>query len=631
MAILRPWIPTILLYTTLVAGEYTHDPYVQYRPPFACSLPVQILLTGIVLTLVAVLFMHLMFTAQYHWPLAPVNYVLQLSGVTTLLISLIATIHVVLSSTLEESENWPYMLNYIAVNVPPPLDNEDDSNEWSMAERATWLVMNASTSGLIQITHIQFLTLLYPSRLEGRLIFALLGPLAVVAAVMQLVPISTDTNINNIASAVRNVCNATLSLLFTVALFIWGLLVNRKQAWRTDGGTVAFGAGALSLAVVSTALNFLFVNKEDEFVWLPGLMWAVVLWQSFLGWWWWVGAGSGSGLSSEEDLEDKLRREEKRESRRREARERRKETKSKARRAWRGVSGVFGHSSATHDPEETNLVKGRHRRATRRRSKSPERDDQLPSPTGSVDSTASVTSAISFTTLPRALPRFVHEWYGFIRREHVAAARKQAEERVQRIRELERNGQRRAPPAGSGWGLGSFGWRLPTHGTSGCGDDGATRTRSLSIPRLGRKRNTGPHEDEIELQDRPEESSSKERQESLQNDLCLSSISSSEDGDLDRRPSQREPPHASTSTLPRLEDIPSEQGSGDRERRRGALRINIPVSPPRIRRVSATASPPPRGPRTRQSTPERPTNSIWWWGPLARWRLQDSTTYHTSR
>lgn len=126
------------------------DPYVQYRPAFAQSLPVQILLTGVVLTLVAVLFIHLIFTAQYHWPLAPVNYVLQLSGVTTLLISLIATLHVVLSATLTESEKWPYMLSWIAVNVPP-LDSDLDTDEWNVAERATWLVMNASTSGLIQV------------------------------------------------------------------------------------------------------------------------------------------------------------------------------------------------------------------------------------------------------------------------------------------------------------------------------------------------------------------------------------------------------------------------------------------------------------------------------------------------
>jgi len=155
------------------------------------------MLTGVVLTLVAVLFIHLMFTAQYHWPLAPVNYVLQLSGVTTLLISLIATIHVVLSAASAESEKWPYMLNYIAVNIPP-LEFEQDSPQWTIAEKATWLVMNASTSGLIQvrgtastvvlwinsaqITHIQFLTLLYPSRLEARLIFFLLGKFCVFRA-----------------------------------------------------------------------------------------------------------------------------------------------------------------------------------------------------------------------------------------------------------------------------------------------------------------------------------------------------------------------------------------------------------------------------------------------------------------
>ena len=113
------------------------------------------MLTGVVLTLVAVLFIHLLFTVKYHWSLAPVNYVLQLSGVTTLLISLIATIHVVLSSSFAESEKWPYMLSYIAVNVPPAyLDASTEG--WTDVERATWLVMTASTSVLIQV-------IIYPS------------------------------------------------------------------------------------------------------------------------------------------------------------------------------------------------------------------------------------------------------------------------------------------------------------------------------------------------------------------------------------------------------------------------------------------------------------------------------------
>jgi len=136
-------------------SRYDSHPIAQYRPAFARSLPVQILLTGIILTLVAVLFIHLMFTAQYHWPLAPVNYVLQLSGVTTLLISLIATIHVVLSATLTQAGEWPFMLDYIAIDVPPPLDTEFHK-KWTTAERATWLVMNASTSGLIQVRAFRY-------------------------------------------------------------------------------------------------------------------------------------------------------------------------------------------------------------------------------------------------------------------------------------------------------------------------------------------------------------------------------------------------------------------------------------------------------------------------------------------
>ncbi|KAJ7125193.1 hypothetical protein C8R44DRAFT_134022 [Mycena epipterygia] len=429
---------------TTDSAEYPADPYLQYRPAFARSLPVQILLTGVVLTLVAVLFIHLIFTAQYHWPLAPVNYVLQISGVSTLLISLVATLHVVLAATMNESQHWPYMLSYIAVNVPP-LDTS--ASVWTLAEKATWLVMNASTSGLIQITHIQFLTLLYPSRLEGRLIFALLGPLAIVAAIMQLIPIgNSSTIVNNYASAVRNVCNATLSLLFTTALLIWGLLVKRKDAWRTDGGTAAFGCGALALALVSTGLNFLYVPREEEYMWLPGLMWAVVLWQSFLGWWWWVGAGSDPILDKEE-LARMRRHEAKREARKQQARERRKETKARAKVVWRGVAGVLG-------PRQRAGPAQQHRTNTESNDASPPSPTQPAAPASST-STASLSSSSTVSPLPAFLPAFMHQWYSSLRHAHVVAVQQQTVERVERIRELERTDAVR-----SGWGLGSFAWKI---------------------------------------------------------------------------------------------------------------------------------------------------------------------------
>lgn len=126
------------------------DPILQYRPSFSCSLPVQILMIGIVLTLTSVLLIHLIFTAQYHWPLAPVNYALQLSAVITLLVSLIATLHVVLNTATDESRQWPYMLTYVAVDIPP-LQDQDSMAGWRIGELAAWLLMNATTSALIQV------------------------------------------------------------------------------------------------------------------------------------------------------------------------------------------------------------------------------------------------------------------------------------------------------------------------------------------------------------------------------------------------------------------------------------------------------------------------------------------------
>ncbi|KAL0955786.1 hypothetical protein HGRIS_002000 [Hohenbuehelia grisea] len=569
--------------------SFFDDPYLQYRPPFARSLPVQILLTGIVLTLVVVLFIHLVFTAQYHWPLAPVNYVLQISGVTTLLISLIATLHVVLSATIEESRKWPYMLSYIAVNVPPlEVDSpelKEENNEWSIAERATWLVMNASTSGLIQITHIQFLTLLYPSRLEARLIFFLLGPLAIVAAIMQLLPIHGDPKVNDVASAVRNVCNATLSLLFTAAVFIWGLLVNRRQAWRTDGGTAAFGAAALVLALVGTALNFLYVPREEEYVWLPGLMWAIILWQSFLGWWWWVGAGSGSASSGwdSNDEEEEARRQEKQEKRERRDNRRKAKTerrKERAKLAWRGVTDAFGRPrNHSGDEDEGSHSEIPRRRITSRRSRSPRNSLSSP-PTSPISqsaphssnlsrglssaSTASLSSDRTYATLPRGLPNIVHQWYASLRRAHVIAARQQAAEREQRIRELEleRAANGRPPPRRhDGWGLGSFGWRL-----------GRERSRPLQDPSTnvevfeshGRRR-------------RPQHPQS---------------------SDIDSMPSRRPPTSGPDDENP----------------------DNEPNSPP-------PRSGQPANSTNVTSRAESSPRSIWYWGPLGRWRLQDSTTY----
>ena len=106
-------------------------------------------------TLTAVLLFHLIATAQYHWPLAPLNYALQLSGVLTLFISLIATIQVILSKTMEDSQQWPYMLNYLAIDIPN-FTSDAGSEAWSVAELVAWYIMDATTSALVHVCFFIF-------------------------------------------------------------------------------------------------------------------------------------------------------------------------------------------------------------------------------------------------------------------------------------------------------------------------------------------------------------------------------------------------------------------------------------------------------------------------------------------
>ena len=95
---------------------------------------------------------------------------------------------------------------------------------------------------------------------------------------MEFTGMLENSKARDLGQAIRDICNSTLTLLFTTALFIWGFMLNYKHAWRTDGGTAHFGAGALILAVISTVINFVQI-VEEELEWLPGLLWAVVLWQ----------------------------------------------------------------------------------------------------------------------------------------------------------------------------------------------------------------------------------------------------------------------------------------------------------------------------------------------------------------
>jgi hypothetical protein len=124
--------------------------------------------------------------------------------------------------------------------------------------------------------------MLYPSNLEAKLILALMGPLVLVSAVTELIPMhtkDTPSKLADLSDAIQGICNATLSLLYTIALIIWGFIVNRKQAWRLEGGTAAFGGAALILAMNSTALSFIQLSRIGPFVWLTSLLHTSIVWQ----------------------------------------------------------------------------------------------------------------------------------------------------------------------------------------------------------------------------------------------------------------------------------------------------------------------------------------------------------------
>ncbi|WFD48965.1 hypothetical protein GLX27_003638 [Malassezia furfur] len=156
---------------------------------------------------------------------------------------------------------------------------------------------------LTQATHIQFLTLLFPSKLEVWLILWLLVPLVVVQFVTFYFKLIPSTSIAQpIGDVIQDICESTLSLLYSFALIAWSTLVNRRRAWRMDGAAALFGIAALVTAFGKTVTSYVHIRFERAY-WILVISWALTIWQSWLGFWWWVSAGMGIG-----EVEDRLRR-----------------------------------------------------------------------------------------------------------------------------------------------------------------------------------------------------------------------------------------------------------------------------------------------------------------------------------
>lgn len=147
----------------------------------------------------------------------------------------------------------------------------------------------------------------------------MLGPLALAASGMEFTALSSENDVktSDLGDAIRNICNSALFMLYTSALLIWGVFVNRRRAWRTDGGTAAFGGGSVGLAIINTAISFVEI-PYDRLWWLPDICWTLTIWQSWLGFWWWVGSGMGIGeVEDRAERQERLRKKEERLKRKR--------------------------------------------------------------------------------------------------------------------------------------------------------------------------------------------------------------------------------------------------------------------------------------------------------------------------
>lgn len=277
---------------------------------------------------------------------------------------------------------------------------------------------------------------------------------------MQLLPLMGNSGMITIAEDIRNVCNAALSLLFTSALVIWGFFVNRRQAWRTDGGTAAFGAGAIILAIISTTLNFIYIPRQDQYPWMPKLMWAVVLWQGFLGWWWWAGAGMGV-----REVEELLQKEHKRQTKQKLKAQKRKEQKERAKSMWNGVTGTFKSNNGIKTSQSHRghySSRGSQSRSNADLSRTGSQEEDV-----SVGALASADTPTFFRCLQPM--QLMQRCFAKLRHDHLTAAHTQAVERVQRIhqvygREDTRNSLREPGTQVVGWGLGSYGLREAERG-----------------------------------------------------------------------------------------------------------------------------------------------------------------------
>lgn len=127
--------------------------------------------------------------------------------------------------------------------------------------------------------------------------------------------------VQDLGDAIRAVCNSSLVMLYTAALLIYGIAINRSRAWRMEGGTASFGVLAIGIGLSTSAIIFIEI-KEDRLTWLQHAVWCILLWQSWITFWWFVSTGMYAGEVADRDMREALREDRKQKKRARRRRRR---------------------------------------------------------------------------------------------------------------------------------------------------------------------------------------------------------------------------------------------------------------------------------------------------------------------
>lgn len=211
----------------------SQDPVFSLQPKFSTSVICQSLAYGIVFALGFVLLGLLLFSSRYHWPLSKFNFCMQLTALSVFLLQMAISIPVLLVFTYHRSQDWPYMFDYIELALPRDTWSTPQTVLWMFLQGITALTVHVSSrtcgAGVpllcliirLQSVHIQFLTLLFPSKIENKLILAMLGPLALLSCFLQFLGLHSDVRVRDLGDSLRAVCNSTLAVSSGTVFNAW--------------------------------------------------------------------------------------------------------------------------------------------------------------------------------------------------------------------------------------------------------------------------------------------------------------------------------------------------------------------------------------------------------------------------